>query len=56
GKKLKDLKLKSNTLIGGIVRGNEFILPSGESEFNVGDTVIVVTEKNQVSDFLEIFR
>ena len=56
GKKLKDLKLKSNTLIGGIVRGNEFILPSGETEFIVGDRVIVVTAKNQISDFLEIFR
>ena len=56
GKKLKDLRLRSNTLIGGIVRGNQFILPSGESEFNVGDRVIVVTAKNQISDFLEIFR
>ena len=56
GKKLKELKLKSNTLIGGVVRGSEFILPSGETEFNVGDTVIVVTAKNQISDFLEIFR
>ena len=56
GKKLKDLRLKRNTLIGGIVRGNDFILPSGETEFIVGDRVIVVTEKNQISDFLEIFR
>lgn len=56
GKKLKELKLRSNTLIGGIVRGNEFILPSGETEFIVGDRVIVVTAKNQISDFLEIFR
>ncbi len=56
GKKLKDLKLRSNTLIGGIVRDSEFILPSGESEISVGDTVIVVTAKNQIGDFLEIFR
>ncbi len=54
--KLKDLKLKNNTLIGGVVRGNEFILPSGDTEFYAGDRVIVVTAKNQISEFSEIFK
>ena len=41
---LKELTLKKSVLIGGIVRDNEFILPSGDSTLNVGDRVIVVSE------------
>ena len=41
---LKELTLKKSVLIGGIVRDDEFILPSGDSTLNVGDRVIVVSE------------
>ena len=41
---LKELTLKKSVLIGGIVRDNEFILPSGDSTLKVGDRVIVVSE------------
>lgn len=43
GVKLVDLKLKPNVLIAGIVRDGKLIIPGGQDEFQVGDTVIVVT-------------
>ena len=54
---LKKIKIKSNTLIGGIVRDNEFILPSGDTEIKVGDRVIVVSGNNKrITALEEIFR
>lgn len=43
GVKLMDLKLKPDVLIAGIVRDGRLIIPGGQDEFKVGDTVIVVT-------------
>lgn len=56
GEKLRDLNLKKNVLIGGIVRGSEFILPSGETKLFSGDRVIVVTAVKQISDLTQILR
>ena len=53
---LKELTLKKSVLIGGIVRGNEFILPSGDSTLNVGDRVIVVSEAKQFTKLSQILR
>lgn len=46
---LKGLPLKSHVLIGGIVRGDEFILPSGETELHAGDRVIVISEEKCIT-------
>ncbi len=51
---LKELSLKKNMLIGGIIRGNEFILPTGESKLLVNDRVIVVTAVKQITDLTQI--
>ncbi|MBQ9756657.1 MAG: Trk system potassium transporter TrkA [Clostridia bacterium] len=56
GVALKNLSLKKNVLIGGIVRGTEFILPSGESTLLAGDRVIVVTASKQLTDLTQILR
>lgn len=53
---LKELSLKANTLIGGIVRDEEFILPGGDTTIQTGDKVIVVTLIKQITDLAEIFR
>ncbi len=54
--KLKDLSIRKNVLIGGIIRGDEFILPSGESSFQANDRVIVVTAVKQITDLAQILR
>ncbi|MBQ3038628.1 MAG: Trk system potassium transporter TrkA, partial [Clostridia bacterium] len=53
---LKNLSIKENVLIGGIVRGNEFILPSGDSKIKVNDRVIIVTTEKQLTELSEILR
>ena len=40
---LKQLKLKSNVLLASITRGVDTQIPSGDSTFAEGDTVVVVT-------------
>ena len=43
GKPLKQLKLRSNVLIAGITHGTETQIPNGDSTFQEGDNVVVVT-------------
>lgn len=53
-KKLKDLKLKENVLIGAIIRDNKVIIPSGEDMVMLNDSVIVVTTNTYLDDLSEI--
>lgn len=48
GEPLKKLKLKKNILIVSITRGTRTVIPGGDSCFNVGDTVVVVSNGDQV--------
>ena len=43
GKPLKDLKLKPNVLIASITHGAKTQVPSGDSVFREGDSLVVVT-------------
>lgn len=51
---LKDLKLKSNLLIGSINRHGKIIIPRGNDCIKVGDTVIVVTTQKGLGDIRDI--
>ena len=57
GEKLKDFRTKKNVLIVSISHGKTTEIPNGESSFEVGDTVVVVTDKdsviNQLNDIFE---
>ena len=56
GVSLKDLAIKNNILIGGVVRGEEFILPTGNSELLLGDKVIVVTAVKNITQLTQILK
>ncbi|MCR5808497.1 MAG: Trk system potassium transporter TrkA [Clostridiales bacterium] len=57
GVPLKDLKLKKNVLIASILHLSQCIIPNGESCFNPGDTVIVVSDSDSaISRFNDIFE
>ena len=43
GKPLKELKLRPNVLVVSITRGSRTEIPNGDSSFQRGDTVVVVT-------------
>lgn len=51
---IKDLKLKSNLLIGCISRGDEVRIPNGSDCLKVGDSVVIVTTQKQLRDIQDI--
>ena len=53
---LKDLKIKSNLLIGCINRRGKIIIPRGNDSMLAGDTVIVVTTQKGLDDICDILR
>jgi len=53
---IKDLGVKNGILLGGIVRDNQFVLPSGETKLRKGDKVIVVTAIRNITELSQILR
>ncbi len=53
---LKDLNVKKNYLVNGIVRDREFIIPKGDTAFLEGDEVLIVTTEKNVSGLEDIIR
>lgn len=56
GKPLKDLKLKPNILIAGIIRDRKTIIPSGDDMILSGDKVIVLSASARLDQLSEILR
>ncbi|MBO5773307.1 MAG: Trk system potassium transporter TrkA [Clostridia bacterium] len=56
GVPLKELNVKKNFLVNGIVRDGEFIIPTGDTAFMEGDKVLVVTTEKNVSELEDIIR
>lgn len=53
---LKKLKIKNNALIGGIVRGKDFVLPTGDTVMKEGDKVIIITTIEGVTELSQVFK
>jgi len=53
---LKDMKLKSNTLIAGIIRNKKPFIPSGNDFILAGDRVVVLSAGHQMNDLADIIR
>lgn len=56
GTPIKDLKIKPNIIISGIVRGKKTIIPSGEDVILGGDRVIVTTRNQHLQDLSDILK
>lgn len=52
---LKDLQLKRNILLGGIIRDGKAIIPRGDDMLMAGDTALVVTIGRQIARLEDIF-
>ncbi|MGN0388471.1 MAG: Trk system potassium transporter TrkA [Suilimivivens sp.] len=48
-----EFKLRKGVLIAAIIRGKEIIIPNGNSSIQPGDTVVVVTDVNNVLNELD---
>ena len=56
GTPLKQLKLKENVLIAGIIHGSTTEIPNGDSTFDAGDSlVIVTTNRGSIRQISDIF-
>lgn len=56
GQPLKQLKLKPNVLVASITRGAYTEIPSGDSVFNAGDAIVVVTSgRGSLQELNDIF-
>lgn len=51
---LKDMKLRQNVLIAGILRGRTVIIPAGEDVIEAGDRVIVLAAGHTFGDLSDI--
>lgn len=54
GIKLKDLNIKKNIIIAGIIRGRNPIIPSGEDMILKGDKVIALSSEHRLQDLSDI--
>ena len=54
GKPLKQLKLKKNILVAGIIRGSKCLIPDGSTEIQAGDHAVIVTAAGRLKDLDEI--
>ena len=53
---IKDLSLKPNIFIAGIIRGKKTIIPSGDDVIKVGDRVIVTSSSQKLEDLTDILK
>ncbi len=52
GKQLKDIRLPGKALVGVILRGDEAIVPRGNTEILVGDHIVLFTLPESVTKLL----
>jgi trk system potassium uptake protein TrkA len=53
---LKDLRLKKNILIGGILRERKAIIPAGDDRILPGDHVVVIAGHRRLNTLEEILQ
>lgn len=53
---LKDLPIKENTLIAGIIRDRKTIIPTGNDCILAGDKVVVLTANHRLQDLSDIVK
>ena len=51
---LKEMKLKDNVLVAGIIRGRKTIIPAGNDVIRSGDRVIVLSTEHRLHDLSDI--
>lgn len=53
---LKDIAIKRDVLIAGIVRNGEYILPVGDSILLSGDEVIIIAAARKITDLSQVLK
>lgn len=53
---LKDLRLKPNTLVAGVVRGRKAMIPTGNDAILPGDKVVILSTGKKLTDLADIVK
>lgn len=53
---LKDLKIKDNILIAGIIRDRKTIIPGGNDVILAGDKVVIIASEHKLNDLSDILK
>ena len=53
---LRNITLKKNILIGGIIRKRTVIIPNGDDVIRAGDSVIIISRDYHFSDITDILE
>ncbi|MDY6367584.1 MAG: Trk system potassium transporter TrkA [Clostridia bacterium] len=53
---IKSINFKKNIIIGGVVREDEFILPTGETRIYEGDKIIVIAQARQINELTDVLK
>ncbi|MCT4665602.1 MAG: Trk system potassium transporter TrkA [Flavobacteriales bacterium] len=56
GKELRDLRLPRQSIVGGIVRGEDGILPKGNFKIEEGDHILIFCLPEAISDVEKLFK
>jgi trk system potassium uptake protein TrkA len=56
GSKLRDTELPDGVRLGAIVRGDEVVMPTGETEIKANDRVVLFSMADQVQNLQHLFR
>jgi trk system potassium uptake protein TrkA len=54
--KLRDLHFPQSAIIGGVIRGDQSLIPDGDFQLQVNDKVIVFSMPESISRVEEMFR
>lgn len=53
---LKNLKIRPNTLVAGIIRGRKSLIPMGDDCIMPGDKVVILTAGKRINDLADIVK
>jgi hypothetical protein len=56
GKKIKEIQLPREVLLGPILRGKELIIPDGETEIIAGDRITLMGKKKDVDSTVKLLK
>jgi len=56
GQKLRDVELPDGVRVGVLVRGNEVLIPTGDTEIRPGDKVVMFALKDSAHELQNLFR
>ena len=54
--KLRDLNFPKEGIVGGLIRGDDSMIPRGDFQFKVGDRVLIVTKKEGMKAIEQMFK